>query len=55
LNDGQLSATVQQVGGETVAERVRVNRFGDAGTPGGFTAGVPDGFVRDWLVAVSCL
>ena len=55
LDDGQLGAAVEQVGGETVAERVRVDGLGDAGPPGGFPAGVPDGFLRDRLVGASRL
>ena len=45
LDNGQFGAVVEQVGGEAVAERVRVDGLGDAGAPARFAAGVPDGLV----------
>jgi len=41
--------------GEAVAERVRMNAFGDTGAPGGGAAGMPDYLVRDGLVRTACL
>src|SRR6516164_9561200 len=41
--------------GEAVPERVRVDGLGDAGTPGGLAAGVPDDFIRDRLVGADRL
>ena len=55
LNDGQLGAAVQQMGGEAVAERMGVDTLGDAGAPGGLAAGVPDDFVGDRLIGAARL
>ncbi len=52
---GRSAPAVEQVGGETVAESVRMDVLGNAGAPGGLAAGVPDGFcVIGWSARRVC-
>ena len=47
LDGAQVGAGLQQVGGEAVPQRVRVELFANAGAFGGFPAGVPNDFGVD--------
>jgi hypothetical protein len=47
LNGAEIHSGFQQVSGEGVPQRVRMNRFGDAGALPGFLAGAEDGLARD--------
>ena len=44
LDGPQIGATLQQVRGEAVAERVRMKLLANTGALGGLTAGAPDDF-----------
>ena len=50
LNGAEIGAGFEQVSGEAVTQRVGMNLFLDAGSLGGFPAGVPDGFGVDGLI-----
>ena len=43
LNGAKVHARIQQVSGKGVSQRVRMNRFGNAGVPRGLLAGLPTG------------
>ena len=55
LNHRQLGAMVEHVGGEAVAKRMGMHRFGDSGAARGLVAGMPDDFVGDGIVSASRL
>ena len=50
LDGAQVGAGFEQMGGEAVSKRVRMQRLVDAGALGGFPAGVPDDLVADGSV-----
>src|SRR5260370_42614725 len=47
LNSAQVGGALEQMCGEAVPQRVRMQRLVDAGPFGGFAAGVPDNLVAD--------
>jgi hypothetical protein len=47
LNAAEIHASFQQVSGKRVPQRVRMNRFGDAGGFRGFLASQNDGVAGD--------
>jgi hypothetical protein len=49
LDGAQIGAGLQQMNGERVTQRMRRDRFGDAGSLKGLTAGEFDGESRDRL------
>src|SRR5262249_20067197 len=55
LDDWQFGAVIEQMGGEAVAQGVRMNGLGDAGPPGCLTTGMPDGLLRDRLMGAARL
>ena len=46
-NDEQVDAVFEQMSGEGVAQRMRMNRFRDTGYPCCFSTGIENGFARD--------
>src|SRR5690242_11686584 len=54
LDGRQIGAVLQQVRGEAVPEHVGRNTFLEAGVPGGFGAGIPDGFICEMVVPALC-
>jgi hypothetical protein len=50
LDGPQIRAVLEQVSGETVSQRVRMNLLADAGTLGGFPAGLPDDLGGDRMI-----
>ena len=50
LDRAQVGAGLQQMGGEAMAQRMRMQRLVDAGALGGFTTGVPDDLVADGVI-----
>jgi len=50
LDGAQVGAGFQQVCGEAVSQRVRMQRLVDSGALGGLTTGVPDDLVADGVI-----
>ena len=50
LNGAQVGAAFEQMRGEAMAQRVRMQRLVDAAALGGFPAGVPDDLVADGVI-----
>ena len=42
LNDAQVGAVAQQMGGKTVSQQMRINIYFQPGTPGDFFYDLPD-------------